>query len=112
MTTINRIRRRIATAGAAGGAPSDIAHGELAFNEVDGILYYGTGAKKGSDKANAAVKVGGAGTFVALIGNQTITGIKTFSSTVYVPTPPTDDNSLQAVNTTWVQAKIFDGGNF
>ena len=112
MTTINRIRRRIAAAGAAGGAPSDISHGELAFNEVDGILYYGSGAKAGSDKANAALKVGGAGTFVALEGDQTITGNKTFSGIVYVLTPPTDDSSLRAVNTTWVQAKIFDGGNF
>lgn len=109
MTTINRIRRRIA---GAGGAPSDISHGELAFNEVDGVLYYGAGAKKGSDKANAAVKVGGIGTFVTLEGDQTITGKKTFSDIVYVQTPPTDDSSLRAVNTTWVQAKIFDGGNF
>ena len=112
MTTINRIRRRIALAGAAGGAPNDIAHGELAFNEVDGILYYGKGAKSGSDKAVLALKVGGAGTFVALEGDQTITGNKTFSGIVYVLTPPTDDSSLRAVNTTWVQAKIFDGGNF
>jgi len=107
--SINRIRRRIA---GAGGAPADIAHGELAFNEVDGVLYYGSGAKKSSDKANLALKVGGAGTFVALEGNQTINGNKTFQGIVTVATPPLDDDSLRVANTSWVQAKSIDGGNF
>ena len=107
--SINRIRRRI-TGGV--GAPTDIAHGELAFNEVEGVLYYGAGLKSGSDKANAALKVGGAGLFVALVGDQSIAGTKTFTGTVEVPTPPKDDSSLKAANTEWVQAKVIDGGNF
>lgn len=109
MSTINRIRRRIT---GNPGAPLDIAHGELAFNEVDQTLYYGSGKIAASDKANSAIAIGGVGTFVALTGDQTIAGDKTFTGIVSVPTPPTADDSTRAANTTWVQAKVIDGGNF
>lgn len=108
MITINRIRRRIA---GAGGSPTDIVHGELAFNEVDGILYYGSGAKQGSDKASLALKVGGAGNFVALEGNQTISGIKTFSGTVSLgssasaTTPASNSNDTTVATTAFVTTK-------
>lgn len=109
MTAINRIRRRIT---GSPGAPADIAHGELAFNEVEQVLYYGNGKIDLSDKAGAALSIAGIGAFVSVTGTQNIGGDKTFTGQIFVPTPPTGDDSTRAANTTWVQVKVIDGGNF
>jgi hypothetical protein len=73
-----RIKRRVT---GAAGAPSGLKNAELAFNEVDGILYYG----KGSDvdgNATTIPAIAGDGAFVSLTGTQTISGAKTFSGTL------------------------------
>ncbi len=78
MANTIRIKRRI-TGGA--GAPSSLKNSELAFNEVDGILYYG----KGSDvdgNATTIPAIAGDGAFVSLSGNQTISGTKTVTGTL------------------------------
>lgn len=80
MTSFPTLRIKRRTDGP--GSPTVLAHGELAFNESEEILYYGAVNKQGSDKAGSAIKIGGAGAFVSLEGDQTIGGIKTFSSIV------------------------------
>ena len=64
-------------------APSTAANAELAFSEGNRILWYGNG-DNGSGVATSIVAIGGSGAFVALDGSlaQTITGAKTFSSTI------------------------------
>ena len=64
-------------------APSTAANAELAFSEGNKILWYGNG-DNGSGVATSIVAIGGSGAFVALDGSlaQTITGVKTFSSTI------------------------------
>ena len=64
-------------------APSTAANAELAFSEGNKILWYGNG-DNGSGVATSIVAIGGSGAFVALDGSlaQTITGAKTFSSTI------------------------------
>ncbi len=78
MANTLRIKRRVT---GAAGAPSGLKNAELAFNEVDGILYYG----KGSDvdgNATTIPAIAGDGAFVSLTGTQTISGAKTFSGTL------------------------------
>lgn len=77
-----RIRRR---AGGSPGAPSALLNAELAFNEMDNTLWYGKGDSGGN--ATTIIPIGGDGAFVSLSGTQTITGTKTFSGAVTVPTP-------------------------
>ena len=66
MANIIRIKRR---SSGGTGAPSSLASGELAVNEVDGKLYYGKG-NNGSGVATSIVVLGGEG---AVTGNETIT---------------------------------------
>jgi len=64
------IKRRLPTTGALPGAPSFLSGGELAFNEVDSTLYYGSSA--------GVIPIAGSGTYVDRTTNQTILGNKTF----------------------------------
>jgi hypothetical protein len=84
MSNILRIKRRVASG--AAGAPSSLKNAELAFNEADNTLYYGFG-DDGNGNANNIPAIGGIGAFVSLTTSQTLTGNKTFSGTVVVPTP-------------------------
>jgi len=83
MANTLRIKRR--TSGAA-GAPSTIENAELAFNEVDDILYYGEGTA-GAGGTGTALAIAGPGAFVTLTSAQSISGAKTFSGAVIVPAP-------------------------
>ena len=78
MANIIRIKRSTTSV-----APSTAANAELAFSEGNRILWYGNG-DNGSGVATSIVAIGGSGAFVALDGSlaQTITGVKTFSSTI------------------------------
>lgn len=80
MANTLRIKRR--AAGGAAGAPASLANAELAFNEQDNTLYYGTGTGGAGGTATSIIAIGGPGAFVALTGAQTIAGAKTFSSTI------------------------------
>jgi hypothetical protein len=78
MANTLRIKRRVS---GAAGAPSGLKNAELAFNEVDGVLYYGKGAD-GNGNATTIPAIAGDGAFVSLTGTQTISGAKTFTGTL------------------------------
>ena len=80
MANTLRIKRRAAGGGA--GAPASLANAELAFNEQDNTLYYGTGTGGAGGTATSVIAIGGSGGFVSVSGDQTIAGTKTFSSTI------------------------------
>lgn len=84
MANTIRIKRR-ATGNA--GAPASLENAELAFNEVDNILYYGKGTGGAGGTATTVEAIGGLGAFITLTSDQTITGNKTFSGTTIVATP-------------------------
>jgi phage-related tail fiber protein len=80
MANTLRIKRR--AAGGPAGAPTSLANAELAFNEQDNTLYYGTGTGGAGGSATSVIAIGGPGAFVGLSGDQTIAGAKTFSATI------------------------------
>lgn len=82
MANIIRIKRR--AAGGAAGAPVSLKTTEIAYNEVDDILYIGFG-DDGSGNATSIRSFAGFGAVVGLTGNQTIGGDKTFSNDIVVP---------------------------
>lgn len=105
MANIIRLKRR--AAGGSAGAPSSLKTGEVAYNEVDDILYYGYG-DDGSANATSIKIVAGLGGFMALTGAQTIAGVKTFSSFSITPTAaPTTD--YQVANKKYVDDAVTGG---
>lgn len=101
MANIIRIKRRAGST----GAPSSLFNGELAFNENDAILYYGSGNLAG--QATSIIAIGGAGAFISLSANATITGTKNFTgATITVPTQPQSDNSTNAASTAYVRSAV------
>ena len=74
MANTIRIKRR--SSGIA-GAPASLQNAELAYNEVDDILYYGKGTGGEGGTATTIPAIAGSGAFVGLAGTQTITGNKT-----------------------------------
>ena len=85
MANTLRIKRR-SSAGSA-GAPTSLENAELAFNEADNILYYGTGTGGAGGSATSVIAIAGYGAYTTLGTTQTITGDKTFSGNTAVPTP-------------------------
>lgn len=108
MSNTIRIKRR---ASGATGAPASLKNAELAFNEVDNVLYYGFGSDVNGD-ANTVVSIGGSGAFLTLSGTQTITGNKTFSGTVALgssasaSTQTAGDNSTKVATTAYVDSAV------
>lgn len=98
MSNTIRIKRRASGGGA--GAPSSLANAELAFNEQTGVLYYGSGTGGAGGSATTVIAIAGNGAFMDLTSNQTIAGIKTFSSTI---TGSIDGNAATA--TKWATAR-------
>lgn len=98
-----RIKRR--RSGSA-GPPASLLNAELAFNEVSGVLYYGSGISAGN-VATSIIEIGGSGAFVNLAGAQTITGAKTFTVSPAAPTPSTADNSTAVATTAFVKAQNY-----
>jgi|TARA_R100001443_G_scaffold104026_1_gene112562 predicted RecA/RadA family phage recombinase len=84
MSATIRIKKRLNQGGAASGPPSDLKPSELAFNEVNDVLYYGEGAADGNGNASDVIAIGGDGAFLSLSGAQTAAGNKTFSDNVVV----------------------------
>lgn len=103
MSNTIRIKRR---ATGNSGAPSSLKNAELAFNEVDNVLYYGTGSDVNGD-ANSIIGIGGTGAFVSLTGTQTISGAKTFSSTVELGGSATASTQTQSDNSTSVATTAY-----
>lgn len=85
MANTLRIKRR-SSVGAV-GAPTSLENAELAFNEADNVLYYGTGTGGAGGSATSVIAIAGYGAYTTLGTTQTITGNKTFSGTTIVPTP-------------------------
>lgn len=90
MANTIRIKRR---SGGAAGAPSSLENAELAFNEVDDVLYYGKGTGGAGGTATTVEAIGGKGAVVMLGGDQTISGVKTFSASPVVPVPTADGHA-------------------
>ena len=109
-----RIKRR--TSGAS-GAPSSLANAELAYSEVDDILYYGKGTGGSGGSASTIPAIAGTGAFLGLSGTQTVTGNKTFSGSVALggsataTTPSSGDDSTSVATTAYVQGEGFLTGN-
>lgn len=78
MASIIRIKRR--STGNA-GAPSSLKNAELAYNEVDDVLYIGRGAD-GSGDAITIPAIAGPGAYATLATSQTISGDKTFTGSL------------------------------
>jgi len=113
MANTLRIKRR---ASGAAGAPSSLANAELAFNEVDDVLYYGEGTGGAGGSATTVLAIGGDGAFVNLTGTQTVTGNKTFSGSVALgssataTTPAAGDDSTKVATTAYVQDELSSFG--
>jgi len=76
MANTIQLKRRVS---GVAGAPAVLKSGELAHNEVDNTVYVGKG-DDGSGNATSIVPVAGSGGFLALVGTQTVSGAKTFST--------------------------------
>lgn len=86
-----RIKRR---ASGSPGAPSSLANAELAYNEVDDVLYYGKGTGGAGGTATTIPAIAGSGAYLNLSGTQTVTGAKTFSGAVALPGGITGNTSF------------------
>jgi hypothetical protein len=95
--------------GGAAGAPTTLASAEPAYNEQDDTLYYGKG-DNGSGVATSIIPISGKGAFVDKTTDQTIAGVKAFSSSPTVPTVTTGDNSTKVASTAFVQAAVGASG--
>lgn len=87
MANTIRIKRR---ASGLAGAPAALENAELAFNEIDDTLYYGKGTGGAGGTATTVEPIGGKGAVVMLSGDQTVGGVKTFTSSPVVPAPTAD----------------------
>lgn len=76
-----RIKRRMT---GAIGAPGSLRNAEIAFNEVDKVLYYGLGYDDVTGYSDSIISIGGSGYFTTLNTDQTLTGVKTFNANVFI----------------------------
>lgn len=106
MPNVIRIKRRIS--GVTGTTGLTLVNGELAYNEMDNVLYYGA-ATGGVANVVSIIPVAGSGHYVTLASNQSISGNKTFTGTVDLGssvtagTPSTSDNSTKVATTAFVK---------
>ncbi len=108
MAVTIRVKRR--AAGGASGAPATLKTAEIAYNETDDIMYIGFG-DDGSGIATTIKAFAGVGAFLQLIGDQTVAGTKTFSSSPIVPTPSAADDSAKVATTAFVKAALASLGS-
>ncbi|AAU90976.1 putative prophage MuMc02, head decoration protein [Methylococcus capsulatus str. Bath] len=112
MANAVRIKRR---ASGNAGAPAALLNAELAYNEVDDVLYYGKGDSGGN--ATSIPAIGGPGAFVTKSTAQTIDGAKTFTGAndlgaqTTATTPAAADNSTRVATTAFVKAQGYLTGN-
>jgi hypothetical protein len=78
--------------------------GNLTGNVTGNVTGNLTGNVTGNVTGNAGTVTNG----VYTVGDQTIAGVKTFSSSPIVPTPTLGDNSFKAASTAFVGAQITD----
>jgi hypothetical protein len=105
-----RIKRR---ASGAAGAPSSLLNAEVAFNEVDDVLYYGKGTGGAGGTASSTLAIAGPGAYLTLTGVQTVSGAKTFTGAVILQgettatTQSTSDDSTKLATTAYVKAQSY-----
>jgi hypothetical protein len=110
MSNTIRIKRR--ASGGSSGAPASLENAELAFTEVDDVLYYGKGTGGAGGTASNVIAIGGSGAFATLTSTQTISGNKTFSGTVSLGSSATattktaGDNSTAVATTAYVDTAV------
>jgi hypothetical protein len=115
MANTIRIKRR---ASGNAGAPASLENAEIAYNEVDDILYYGKGTGGAGGTATTMEAIAGQGAVVGLTGTQTITGNKTFSGTIALGSSATattkspNNNSTSLATTAYVDAAVTASGSF
>lgn len=108
MANTLRIKRR---SSGSPGAPTSLSNAELAYNEVDDVLYYGKGSSSGA--ATSFPAIAGPGAFTTLATTQTVSGDKTFSGTVAFGantsgvTPSTSDSSTKFATTAYVKGQSY-----
>lgn len=95
MANTLRIKRR---ASGGTGAPSTLASAEIAFNEVDNILYYGKGDVGGT--ATSIIAIAGPGNYLDITSAQTATGVKTFANGIVGNLTGTASNATLAATAT------------
>jgi phage-related tail fiber protein len=88
-----------------------LANAELAYNEVDDILYYGKGTGGAGGTASTIPAIAGPGAYATLTTTQTISGDKSFTGTVTAVTQATSDNSTKLATTAFVKSLGFTTGN-
>jgi hypothetical protein len=115
MANTLRIKRR---ASGSPGAPTSLANAELAYNEVDDVLYYGKGTGGAGGTATTIPAIAGSGAFLTLSSAQTVSGNKTFTgsvdltgSTATAATQLTADSSTKVATTAFVKAQNYLTGN-
>lgn len=95
MANTLRIKRRIS---GNAGAPTTLANAEIAYNEVDNILYYGKG-DDGGGNATSVIAIAGDGRYAPL-ASPALTGSPT------APTATQGDNDTSIATTAFVNAEI------
>jgi hypothetical protein len=115
MANTVRIKRR---ASGNAGAPTSLANAELAYNEVDDVLYYGKGTGGAGGTATTIPAIGGPGAYLTLSTAQTVSGNKTFTGSVDLTgsnatasTATASDSSTKIATTAFVKAQNYLTGN-
>ena len=109
MANTIRIKRR--AVGGVSGAPGSLENAELAYTEVDDILFYGKGTS-GAGGTGTPIAIAGPGAFTTLTSTQTISGNKTFSGTLdlgssaIATTKSANNNSTSVATTAYVDSAI------
>lgn len=115
MANTIRIKRR---ASGSPGAPASLANAELAYNEVDDVLYYGKGTGGAGGTATTIPAIAGSGAYLTLSSAQTVSGNKTFTGSVDLTgssataaTQLASDSSTKIATTAFVKAQNYLTGN-
>jgi hypothetical protein len=98
MSTL-RIKRR---SSGASGAPASLENAELAFNEVDDILYYGKGTGGAGGSATVIQAIGGQG----ILSTKADLASPTFTGVPAAPTATAGTNTTQLATTAFVIAAV------
>ena len=102
MANTIRIKRSTGTS-----APTTLQNAELAYSELSDKFFIGVGTGGVGGSATSIVAIGGKGAFADITSDQTIAGIKTFSSSPVVPTVTSSDSSTKAASTAFVKAQNY-----
>ena len=97
MSNTLRIKRSTST-----NAPTSLQNAEIAYSESSDKFFIGVGTGGVGGTATSIVAIGGKGAFADLTSDQTVAGIKTFSSSPIIPTVTASDSSTKAASTAFV----------